>query len=850
MGKLKDKFLDFRDDTLDFVDNHRLGLIIISIIAIVLLAYIAFRLFTFSTTSIIISSADPNVGEIIGTNDSYVDYKATSRNSKKGDSNGKVTWEADAGYVQENEDGTIRWFLPSEAGTYTITATDEKGETGKKSVTVIGNRLSLLYTTANYDIKTKDNDGDGLTNDYERDLGTKDDQKDSDNDGLYDGDEIVLGYNPLSTDSKNDGTKDRDRISDFTFKTDNVSVKMHGTGNFTQSTVDKYSTETLDNVGAVLDGLYAFYTEADIQSGVEITFNYDKTKVAEKGLNEASLAIYSLDDQVNSFTKVSTSKINTDNATITCSVDKLGKFFIADSSKLTSNLSTELVFLIDNSGSMYSSEEVAGSEENDVDFNRVDVTKKLVDKLQGNYKFGAGKFTFDYTELIELSSDKAAVKNMLESIRGVPEKSFTGTYIGRALEGGLKQFNDVVDNNRRYIILLSDGEDTTNVSGYDKKLLESQIKLAATKNVKVYTIGLGNVIDEKSLKSISDGTNGKYYFAATADDLDEIFDLICADLNYNLYDTTGNEEDDSVILANSGFYVKRDGFAFSNFINTQEDYGYSYGMALFAKLFYEGNLPDKLSAKKISNVNVRVNGNDTTKTVEAPSSDTKKLREKIASSLRTYAPETEGLTILSNLPDNFWASEISDKTLSINSIYASKLTNIGFQIVKSNYTADNKAKFNVYETLRFDVSQYLEPELSKDAPLGESDGQLIRTLSRYDITKYRDDKYEFSDHNDTAFEKLTQELVEGRPVMLRINGEYSVLATKLLMDRTNMNKFKIEVYDPNYAGAKKYIEVDRCKFADVKENTNEVTDVYEYRFTYQGTQVGVCLSFVNIIENV
>ena len=107
MGKLKDKFLDFRDDTLDFVDNHRLGLIIISIIAIVLLAYIAFRLFTFSTTSIIISSADPNVGEIIGTNASYVDYKATSRNSKKGDSNGKVTWEADAGYVQENEDGTI-----------------------------------------------------------------------------------------------------------------------------------------------------------------------------------------------------------------------------------------------------------------------------------------------------------------------------------------------------------------------------------------------------------------------------------------------------------------------------------------------------------------------------------------------------------------------------------------------------------------------------------------------------------------------------------------------------------------------------------------------------------------------
>lgn len=106
MGKVKEKFLDFRDDTLDFVDNHRLGLIISSIIAIALLAFIVFRMLTYSTTSIIISTADETLGEIVGTNAKYIDYKATARNSKTGDSMGNVTWEVDGGHTEDNGDGT------------------------------------------------------------------------------------------------------------------------------------------------------------------------------------------------------------------------------------------------------------------------------------------------------------------------------------------------------------------------------------------------------------------------------------------------------------------------------------------------------------------------------------------------------------------------------------------------------------------------------------------------------------------------------------------------------------------------------------------------------------------------
>ena len=119
--------------------------------------------------------------------------------------------------------------------------------------------------------------------------------------------------------------------------------------------------------------------------------------------------------------------------------------------------------------------------------------------------------------------------------------------------------------NRRYIILLSDGSDTSNVEGYNDKLLEEQIQVAKTKGVKVYTVGLGSVIDEENLQTIAKETSGKYYFAATADDLDVIFDEIAVDLNYNLYDSNNDGADDSVVLADSGFLVGRDGFSFSNF---------------------------------------------------------------------------------------------------------------------------------------------------------------------------------------------------------------------------------------------------------------------------------------------
>ena len=825
-------FLDLRDDFLDFIDNNRKKLIIGSFIVVFLLIILMILIIVLNPVKITIKNADPDLGDVVATKATTLYFYATA--AKNGDEvKTDFKWDVSAGSVTIDENGVANWKLPTDEGTYSITASNSDATT-TKYITVLGSELSSLYKNSNYKILLQDTDGDGLTDLYESSYSkTSTTEKDTDNDGLYDGDEIIMDLDPSNPISKDDGLKDGERKLEYTFENNNVVLSMTGKGNFTRTSVDKYPTETLNNVSSVLDGVFSIYTEAKLDDA-KVTIKYSKDSVKSKGLSESSLAVYKLDDSANTFNKVITD-VDTNSSTLVFTTDEFGKYFVADSSKLTSNLSTELVFLIDNSGSMYSKDEYADSEENDPEFKRVDVVNSLIDKLQGNYRFGAGKFTFTYSEISKLTSDKDTIKNRISTIKTLAE-TFSGTYMGAGLEGGLSLFTDGEENNRRYLILLSDGVDTKG-EGYNDRLIEQQIAAAKEKKVKIYTIGLGNSIDETKLKSIANQTNGKYYFAPTADDLVDTFDLIAAELNYNSYDTTDDGEDDTVILADSGFGVKRDGFSFSNFANTQVEHGYGYGMVLYAKLFYEKNLPGPLGAKKVTTPDGEV--------VEAPAAEADKLKID-GKTLRTYKPVS--LTVLSDFPEDFWNSSTSNGVLPIRQKVKAELQELGFSTYTVDYKADH-AGFSKYESIIFDMSHYVVEDKDFEPTIENADVQMLKILARLDITKYRDEKFYFYDNNDTAFDRLTSTLKKGNPVMIRINDDYTVLACKLLADTNNMNKYKIEVYDPNYAGIEKYIEVERYKYSDIAEISKVITDKYEYKFKYQGTDVGICLSFPNIQES-
>ncbi len=826
-----DFFLDLRDDILDFIDNNRKKIIIALIVIIVVLALVFFAIIKFASVKITITNINPDFVKVVGTKAETLSFSASATKNGKNVNYTNYTWKVSAGTVKVDENGIATWKLPSDEGTYSISASCEDS-VGTKYITVIGSDLSNVYKMSDYKILLQDTDGDGLTDLYEASYSkTATNEKDTDKDGLYDGDELIMELNPLQPDSKGDGLTDGERKLEYTFKNSNVTLSMTGKGNFTRTSVDKYETETLSNVPYVLDGVYSIYSEAKLDDA-KVTIRYPKYDIADKGLSENSLAVYVLDDTNNSFSKIP-SELDVNASTLVFTTNKFEKYFIADSSKLTSNLATELVFVIDNSGSMYSKDEYSNSEENDPTFKRVDVINDLIDKLKGNYKFGAGKFTYDYTELSKLTSDKDTVKNRVSTIKTVAE-SFTGTYLGRGIKGGMSLFTSGDVLNRRYMIVLSDGVDTKG-NDYDEQLLKDQVQFAKSNGIKIYTIGLGNSIDAEKLKDISNQTNGKYYFAPTADDLVDIFNLIAAELNYNSYDTTGDNVDDSIIIADSGFIVKRDGFSFSNFSNSQVESGYGYGMVLFAKMFYEENLPASLGTKRVSLSDDVV--------IEAPAANPSSLTGNV-SSLRSFLPEAIGY--ISDIPDDFWLNS-SDGVLRINSKYKTNLQSSGFTFYNVKYS-DSNAGFKQYETYRMNVDNILLNQKS-DIRLDTSDVNTIKVLSRLDITKYRDDKFYFYDNNDTAFERLSNTLNSKKTVMVRINDDYTVLAVKLLADPNNMNKYKIEVYDPNFAGVNKYIEVERFKYSDITDISKVITDKFEYKFTYQGVNVGICLSFPNVEEN-
>ncbi len=71
----------------------------------------------------------------------------------------------------------------------------------------------LISLTATTESGSADPDGDGLTNDQEKELGTDPHKADTDGDGISDGDEVNKYHtDPLKADSDHDGLTDGDEI--------------------------------------------------------------------------------------------------------------------------------------------------------------------------------------------------------------------------------------------------------------------------------------------------------------------------------------------------------------------------------------------------------------------------------------------------------------------------------------------------------------------------------------------------------------------------------------------------------------------------------------------------------------
>lgn len=135
-----------------------------------------------------------------------------------------------------------------------------------------------------------------------------------------------------------------------------------------------------------------------------------------------------------------------------------------------------------------------------------------------------------------LSYDKKTLKSLLQEINHGIAGNMTamGDGLALAIENAIK-----VPAKSQIVILLSDGEASPGLVG-----LNEAIQLAKEKNVKVYTIGIGNhenyqqvfgmkvpmpsSLDEQTLQFIAKETGGEYFLAQNTDTLEKIYQKIDA----------------------------------------------------------------------------------------------------------------------------------------------------------------------------------------------------------------------------------------------------------------------------------------------------------------------------------
>ncbi|HUG85034.1 MAG TPA: VWA domain-containing protein, partial [Euzebya sp.] len=160
-----------------------------------------------------------------------------------------------------------------------------------------------------------------------------------------------------------------------------------------------------------------------------------------------------------------------------------------------------VALVIDSSGSMTT---------NDRNGLRREAAKDFVDLLSDTDQ--ATVIDFDSTAKLfqALTSDKALLKAAIDRI-----DSSGGTNIGAGVNLGLNQLDTVTDDSVGLaMILLTDGQ-----GSYSSTLTTR----AAEAGVQIFTIGLGSGVNQTLLQGIADGTGGRYFPVASAEELADVF---------------------------------------------------------------------------------------------------------------------------------------------------------------------------------------------------------------------------------------------------------------------------------------------------------------------------------------
>ena len=203
---------------------------------------------------------------------------------------------------------------------------------------------------------------------------------------------------------------------------------------------------------------------------------------------------------------------------------------LRDSMQETNVDVVDIVLVIDISSSMLAT---------DFSPNRLEAVKKTAkDFINARNGDRIGVLVFAGESFIQcpLTVDQDVLLSLMDEIN-VAEQSYDGTAIGMAIASATNRLRHS-DAKSKVMILLSDG---SNNAGELDPLTSAD--LASNFNIKIYTIGAGtnqdvsfipgrgyirNEIDEATLKSIAERTDGQYFRATNVAGLEQVYKTIDA----------------------------------------------------------------------------------------------------------------------------------------------------------------------------------------------------------------------------------------------------------------------------------------------------------------------------------
>ncbi len=764
----------------------------------------------------------------------------------------EVKYKTTCGTIQK-EKNEIIWALRKSTGKCKIEAS-YKLKKIKKEFQILPFVEKENLVLDEFEEEKEDMDLDGLTKDQEKEYKTNPNlsdsdmdnlndfyeiftsktdpnKKDSDNDGLSDYDEITLGLDPLQKDSKKDNQKDGDRTLTYTIKKDDFTVVIEGIGNIASTFAEINTNTNISKKEGLLDKLFVLSTDAKIkQATIEIP--YTQEELEEKNLKEENLSIYYYKEENGKYEKVDTT-IDKERNLLTANLTHFSNYVVGDSSLVKENATTEILFLLDNSWSLYTNEQyekitgekyregLLGLEAKldgyDPEGIRFSVTKDLIKRLeQKNYKMGLSEFRQDYKNALPIGSSTSAITKQLGNMNGKFITKSAGTDIENALINGIREFDDESDN--KYLVILTDGRDT--VSNYGP---QEVIENATAKNVKICSVGLGDATYNTKLSNISNATGCALYTAGNASGLAELFDNMGALVGDSFIDVDNDNKEDGLLLLDSGFLVTRDGFSFPNYTSNLTG-GHCYGMATFAQLYFKKMLPLSLAQKTVEE--------NTSYAYNLSSSD---LRKNI--NLYDYKLQSNALKysfgyelFQEEMPADFRGLE--DDILTIQSKYKNEIekTNL-YDIVTTKTSLSEKEQKKKWGVTYKEAENILlnEDKMQTSASIEKEDKELLNAIYASFMKQFTTEFYSSSSdfilflrnklgREDVAYKGkagflniLEQRLLDhDAPVIISDfdGGLHAINAIRLVQDSNDANIYHIGVYDNNYPGEKRYVTME------------------------------------------